>query len=454
MLKARWQYRNVDATGIPIEGNIMPVRVAQSVGSRALVAEDVAFLTEAAAQRRDDLLPDGIRGGFFNQSTTPYYRWLPDIGLDPTVHPLKEREKAHHPDLILNHAPRCVLPEIARYFSSRVYLGPPVTTDSSEIQVSLYARFVDPTSVGMIHDQILDKDVFWGKRVDGLFVRNWRSVEDELLKKLNLDNATFSTALSSPDPARALDLRRIMESFEDVRRLTRVIVPCAVTTSLSCEWQESEYDQNPSTGSTDRVGLKLVPHALEDADFNFDVRSCFCTVPSDGESTHSMFMDDFSVYYFIDSVNDRKPVSTCCADWVRVRSDGPLALEPRGMRKDMLIPRRLYLIYRCWYRYGEYTEVDSPSFRSVLYLNSKGISKWEADDDLISEQKCRGLLEKAGLPSSINHPVVDPYDEAEIAKHTAAIGVDLVAAFVLADFDTSDGKMDASCDGLGWQLRG
>ena len=446
MLKARWQYRNVDATGIPVEGNIMPVRAAQSIGPRALVAEDVAFLTEAAAQRRDDLLPGGIRGGFFNRGTTSYYRWLPDIGLDPTVHPLKEREKARWPDLILNHAPRCVLPEIARYFSSRVY------TDPSEPPVSLYARFVDPTSVDMIHDQILDKDVFWGKRIDGLFVRNWRSVEDELLKKLNLDNATFSTALSSPDPARALDLRRVLESFEDVRRLTRVIVPCAVTTSLSCEWQESEYDQDPSTGSTGRVWLKLVPHALDDADFDFDVRSCFCTVPSDGESTHSMFMDDFSVYYY--SGDDRTPVSTCCADWVRVRSTGSLSLEPRCLRRDMLVPRRLYMIYRCWHRYGEYTEEDSSTFRSVMYLVSKGLSKWEADDDLISEQKCRGLLEKAGLPSSISPPVVDPYDEAEVAKHTTAIGVDLVAAFVLANLDTSDGKMDASCDGLGWQLRG
>lgn len=445
MLNARWQYRNVDATGIPVTGNIMPVRAAQSKGPRALVAEDVAFLAEAAAQRRDDLLVGGTRGGFFDR-TAPYYRWLPPVGLDPYVHPLEERMKACRPDLALDRAPRCVLPEIARYFSSRVY------TDPSEPPVSLYARFVDPQSVGVVHDRVLDKGVYWGRPAGGPGTRDWRSVEDALLKELNLDNAAFATALSSPDPARALDLRRIMESFEDVRRLTRVVVPCAVTTSVSCEWQESGYDQDPSTGSTGRVGLKLVPYALEGADFSFDVRSCFCTVPADGESTHSMFMDDFSVYYY--SGDDRTPVSTCCADWVRVRSTGSLSLEPRCLRRDMLVPRRLYMIYRCWHRYGEYTEEDSSTFRSAMYLVSKGLSKWEADGDLVSEPKCRGLLEKAGLPSSIGHPVVDPYDEGEVAKHTAAIGVDLVAAFVLADLDTADGRIDASCDGLGWRLRG
>lgn len=411
MISAKSDYTNVSVSRIPVKGEIIPV-----LDGRVLKAEDAAFLAQALYDRASVLSGWPRSASWSPGNMNPVDTTATDFSLVP------EQEG------------RRSIPEIAKLFHAAAY-DSGVASEAYE-----YMRYVDPSVTKMVKDKILAD----GRFTDLVPSKKFRTIETNLLEELGMKESSFAAkARNRPDAeweSRSLGIAALRNAYSDVKNLRRLIVPCRTTSSATCRWQESKYDQDPNTGSTYSADLVVKPVSQRPT-FDFSVVKCFCTVPSGGDSTSTLYMSGKSVYYTSES---GKAVSTCCADWIDVTPSGRIELEPTcGCAKGRLEVERIYVIVRAW-RWN-LTGIPYDTLDAKTYLTSVGTTKWEIPEKTFSLAKCREYLSKVGFPTECARQ----HDGDVSKRHFAKVGVDVVGIYALAHLKDPPVKTDIW--NLGWE---
>ena len=420
MISVKSDYKHSSVSRIPVEGEIIPVR-----DNRVLKAEDASFLAEAAYDRASVLLGWPQTRWWY---PGPEYDTYPEIAL-VDVNPVDVTNTDF--SLVLAQEGRRPFPEIAKLFHAAAYYAGHGGTEQYE-----FMRYVDPSFTKVVADKVLDNAKFTNLIPE----KRFRTIEENLLEELGLKPQLFSAkAKNSPDEdwrSRPLDLVGIRNAYSDVKNLRRLIVPCTTTSVAVCNWQESEYDQDPNTGNEYSVNLVVNPISQSPA-FDFSILSCFCTVPNEGASTSTLYMSEKSVYY-----GDNQ--SPCCADWMNVTPSGyDISLEPTcGCDKTKLDVERIYILFRAWRWNLDGMEYDTLDAKT--YLTSESTSKWEISSDIFSLEKCKRYLSKSGFPEECERQ----HDGETSIRHIAKVGVDIVGIYALAHLKDPPVKTDIW--DLGW----
>lgn len=410
IISSKEDYSRINVDNIPVTGEILPIREMRNTGLNALKAEDLAFLSQGAADRARALKAS-------REPVDP---------VEPDAH-----DSGFH--LALRQENRRCLQEIAGFYGARA------TAPSEGVDRGAYCRYVDPSAPMGTADGVLPAEF---AEIAGTW--NAGAVETWLLRRVGLAPdafrprndaaARYDRGVNGP----ALDVKSVRDGFADLMRLRRLVAPVNLVGGeddrpIGVVWQDSEYDQSESTGELHRANLRFRP-VLSGATFDFATTQCFCAVPADGDSAATVYMSEKSVYVTADPPDWGDPgaglSSTCCADHVDVSVERPGSFDvfPDGPDRSLLIPERIYLVFRCW-NYN--TPSQPPGGRDERFvLASDGLDGWRVDGGFF--RSASKFLSAAGLQTSAHRMnCVDDASDRRIAAHICSVGVDLFFAFAV-----------------------
>ena len=417
-------YKYTDVSKIPVEGDVIPEREVRDRGRRVLKAEDVAFLDEALEVRGRicKTWPEGTEGN-------PLIFWGDPGG--SITYPMTLAGTP--PSLDLAFHGRRVLGEIPKFFH--------MTFPHNDFLIRNfggYGAYIDGDISSHVHDQQLDDE--WNGWVEA---GDWGRIETELLKEMGCDPALFAAKrLNVPDgrygmlsrltepTGLSLDREAVRRGFMDVKRLWRVVVPCATRTPSSCEWEDNAGDWSGEETEYHEARLVVRPLSMAPT-FSFPKVDCFCSTPSDNATTSTLYMDEHS-YWRHGTGENAKDTMECCAMYVKVHApDEDVELVPFGdeeaVRTDMLRPERVYLLLRAWQR-NPHGSAQGPDY--ALWLTSWGTSKWSVPRSRTNDKACKKLLSSSGFPTTVSSSLYNTTGQRE--PHVASVGVEVIGYFVVA----------------------
>lgn len=415
MITEKSEYKHAQVSRIPVEGKIFPVR-----NNRTLKAEDASFLAEALYDRASVYL-DWPSSGWM--PGPPDYISIPGDNISPN----DVTDRAF--SLTLSQKDRRSCTELAKLFYVVAY-----TSITGILRRKEFMRYVDPLIEAPTDDKVLDDN----ERFEDLVREGgwFRDVEHNFLKEIGFDASSFAAkAKNSPMTdwrTRPLDLVAIRDAYSDAKNLRRLIVPCETTSGVVCDWQESTSSQDHDTGRTYSANLVVEPLSRRNANFNFSTLSCFCTTPTDGDLTATLYMSGKSVYYGDDN---RSP---CCADWMNVTPSGDdISLSPMSRcDSSKLEVERIYILLRAWRWNLDGMEKDT--LDAKMYLTSVETTEWGIPASTFSVEKCKECLSKVGFPEECERQ----HDGETSIRHIAKVGVDVVGIYALAHLKDPPVKTD------------
>lgn len=394
--------------------NVYPLRKPKK---RTLVAEDLPFLMQALEDRAR------INKKWKSEDS----EWIPD-NPDPRM-----ISTTPQPSLTLKAEPRKVASELAKLFSSKVNVSAG-RYDGDASNADSYLCFIDPTVTYKLDS----------KKLDGAYAESilkgttWSDFQDKLLTDMHCDKDKFIDkrkcdidADYPKDCKRTLDFNVILNAFKDLKLLRRVIVPCTTTTTAYCTIQEYK-------GGVSSAVLNVLPlnacNSSEDDIYSFLFTDCFCTEPSEGHLTASLYVSVKSFY-------DDYGTSTCCADWLEVEPTGDdydlEALDTDLIDIERLQPTRAYVLFRT---FSFNMPGQSPNtHETAIYLKSVDISSWKLPGSVFSLDSCKQYLRLCGFPDV---SVRQQWASGSIPQHTAKVGVELVGIYVDAKLKDPEVKTD------------
>lgn len=434
VISSKSDYKYVDVSKIPVDGNIMPIR-EKSNGPRVLKAVDMAFLVEGFHERYN-VYETGWWShiGNIDGASAPTYPWPWPVDMQSPALPLLQATKE-----ILNN----IAYMLCAFCGNAVGAGGYVTYLSPDKVASVTEKMtlynVKDLKDGMRSEDVENELIHQTGLRDGFLPLNPVTGDEEYVKRVDLDRT------------------RIRRAFADLKRLQYVIVPMDLDQDRSKVRMTTVkgYDSTPPEGEsgeiyddsyTRDVRLTVTPRVISFGSYiSFPDVGCYCvcgTLPENTTYTSTLYM---SAKGNTDANGDDEEPGekgvVCCVSEVNVSAEGDLVMKPTngGWNPGAYDIEKVVLVFRAWDRVsGAGGSGDDPQvMENTYWMRAYSPDGLTIKKEWIGEGACKEMLAGSGYRTTVDeHP--DP-------AHTESCGVDLTAVYVIAKPQFRTDLSDVDC---------
>lgn len=431
VISSKSDYRYVDVSRIPVDGNIMPIR-EKSNGPRVLKAVDMAFLIEGFHER-------------FNVYETGWWSHIENIDGDSAPqYPRPWPLDIQSPALPLLQATKQVLNNIAYMLCA--YCG-------GGAHGGGYVTYLNPDKVASVAEKMKLYNVRDGMRSE--------DIENELMHQTGLRDEflPLNPIIGDIEYVKRIDLdrTRVRRAFADLKRLQYVIVPMGLDEDKSKVRMTTVkgYDSTPPEGEsgeiyddsyTRDIKLTVTPRVIVFGDYvSFPDLGCYCECRTLPENTPTFTLYMSAKGNTDANGDDEEPGGdrgvVCCVSEANVSAEGDLVMKPTsgGWSPGAGDIKKTVLVFRAWHRVsGTGGYGAGPSVMEETYwMRACSPDGLTIKKEWISKGACTEILAGSGYRTTVDeHP--DP-------AHTESCGVDLTAVYVIAKPQFGTDLSDVDC---------
>lgn len=430
VISSKSDYKYVDVSRIPVDGNIMPIR-EKSNGPRVLRAVDMAFLVEGFHER-------------YNVYETGWWSHVENIDGDSAPqYPLPWPIDIQSPALPLLQAAKKVLNNIAYMLCA--YCG-------GFVRGGGYVTYLNPGKVASVAEKMKLCNVRDGMRSE--------DIENELMHQTGLRDGflPLNPIVGDIEYVKRIDLdrTRIRRAFADLKRLQYVIVPMGLDEDRSKVRMTTVkgYDSTPPEGEsgeiyddsyTRDIRLTVTPRVVVFGYYvSFPDLGCYCGCQTTPENTQTFTLYMSAKGNTDANGDDEEPGEkgvVCCMSEVNVSAEGDLVMKPTsgGWNPGAGDIKKTILVFRAWHSVsGTGGSGAGPSVTEETYwMRAYSPDGLTIKKEWIGKGACTEMLAGSGYRTTVDeHP--DP-------AHTESCGVDLTAVFVIAKPQFRTDLSDVDC---------